>query len=482
MRLLLHILGEALSGLQRDWRRLLPMSLGILWGMASVMVLLAIARGFEAGQRRALGVYGDRFVLLRLNRAEMNRASGGEEKRLMMDDYDIERLRRGAPSIRHLSPMNSAYRAKITSKTGVGTNTWISGSLPEITKLRSMPLAAGRFYTELDEARRSRVIVLGPMARRNLFGTRPAVGNMVRISGFSRSAVPTREEPRSTAAASRRGAAALASAVASPSAARTMRALRTVPGRSFASSPSSRRSSSGSDYDGRSEIFKVIGVLADNEVQRESYVSLARMAFIPFSTSAAVFQRKYNLIYIEPQRLEDKDLALRQFRQVMGSRYGFAADDENAVLVYFDSIARAQSIEMIFSALRVFLAAVGILILTIGALGVMNVVLVSVAARRFEIGLRKTLGATPTIIYLQFFTETVITCILSGLLGFLLGSGGIALLAAVPLPEGFSRPVLDIETAALSFGLLALVAVIVGYYPARAAARLPPIAALRDRW
>ena len=166
----------------------------------------------------------------------------------------------------------------------------------------------------------------------------------------------------------------------------------------------------------------------------------------------------------------------------MGARYGFSPDDENAVLVYFDSIARARSIELIFGALRVFFAAVGVLILTIGALGVMNVVLVSVTARRFEIGLRKALGATPWAIYLQFFTETAISCILSGALGFLLGAGGITLLAFVPLPEGISRPVLDLETAALSFGLLALVAAVVGYYPARAAASLPPVQALRERW
>ena len=73
------------------------------------------------------------------------------------------------------------------------------------------------------------------------------------------------------------------------------------------------------------------------------------------------------------------------------------------------------------------------------------------------------------------------SCILSGVVGFLLGAGGIALLSVVPLPEGFSRPVLDLETATLSFSLLALVAVVVGFYPARAAALLPPVEALRER-
>jgi putative ABC transport system permease protein len=236
----------------------------------------------------------------------------------------------------------------------------------------------------------------------------------------------------------------------------------------------------GSEQTGpQSEIFTVIGVLADVEVQHESYVSLARMAFVPFSTSCAVFDKDFNTLLLEPRSIEDRDLALHQFRQVMGSRYGFAPEDRNAVVIYFDSIERAKSIRAVFGGLRIFLAAVGIMILGIGALGVMNVVLVSVAARRFEIGLRKALGATPLVIYAQFFTETIIACLSSGLLGFLLGLGCIALLQALPLPEGFSRPVLDLQVALVAFGLLGTVAVAVGLYPARRAAQLEPVDALK---
>jgi putative ABC transport system permease protein len=171
---------------------------------------------------------------------------------------------------------------------------------------------------------------------------------------------------------------------------------------------------------------------------------------------------------------------LRQFKQVMGARYGFSPDDQNAVLIYFDALERARTIQTIFGGFKLFLAAVGVLILAIGGIGVMNVVLVSVAARRFEIGLRKALGATPRAIYLHFFIETVAACLASGLLGFLLGAAGIALLAAVPLPEGFSRPALDLDTAALAFGLLSAIAVTVAVVPARRAAQLPPIEALRS--
>src|SRR5210317_1908599 len=132
MEVLRHSLSEALKSIHRERRRLAPMALGIVWGMASVMVLLAIAGGFEASQRASLGAYGDRFVLLRLNRAELDRAAGTEDRRLMMDALDIMRLRQGAPAIVRVSPMNMAYRARITGRSGAGSQTFIAGALPEI--------------------------------------------------------------------------------------------------------------------------------------------------------------------------------------------------------------------------------------------------------------------------------------------------------------------------------------------------------------
>jgi ABC-type antimicrobial peptide transport system permease subunit len=472
MEALSHSLSQALRSVHRERRRLYPMALGIIWGMASVMVLLAVAGGFEASQRSALAAYGERFIYLRLNRAELDRAAGTEERRLMMDELDLERLRNGAPAIVRFTPINMAYRARITGRSGAGTNTYVAGAMSEIARIRNLPLEEGRFFNEIDEEERARVIVLGPIVRRQLFGARQAVGQKVRIAGFSTAMIPTRET---------------AAALADPTRRRDLvRARDTDPGRIARSSAlrrsMDRRERVGAATSGiQGEIFTVIGVLEDVEIQSESYVSVARMAFVPFSTSCAVFDQDFNTMMIEPRTAEDRELALRQFRQVMGARYGFDEDDRNAVVIYFDSVERARRIGTIFGAIRWFLSAVGLLILGIGAIGVMNVVLVSVASRRFEIGLRKALGATPGTIYVQFFAETLFACFASGALGFLLGIAGIALLQGLPLPEGFSRPVIDAGVAALAFGLLAVVATAAGFYPARRAAALAPVEALRAR-
>lgn len=458
MSILIHSLLEALASIRRQQRRLLPMALGIVWGMASVMVLLAVASGFEESQRRVLGAFGDRFLLLRLNRAELDRAAGGEDRRLMMDPYDIERLRAGAPAIRHLSPLNMAYRARITGRSGAGSRVRLAGALPEIRRLRNLPLAEGRFYDEIDEEERNRVMVLGLRARQQLFGNGPAVGQKVRVAGFSTAAVPDRPTPREPSVAGRLG-----------------------PSPPSRSPQPSLDQPDPDDVGIGGELFEVIGVLDDVEIRSESYVSVARMGFIPFSTSTAVFDREYNTIYIEPRTLEDRDLALRQFRQVMGSRYGFEEDDLNAVLIYFDAIGRARSIAMVFRGVRLFLSVVGVLILAIGTLGVVNVILVSLSSRHYEIGLRKALGATPFHISVQFFAEAVIACLASGLAGFAVGFLIIRSLAFVPMPEGFSRPVLDATAALNSFALLLGVAVAAGVYPARRAAAQSPVQALRER-
>ncbi len=482
------------------------MGLGIVWGMASVMMLLGVASGFEESQRRTLAAYGEKFILLRLNRAELDRSAAGKERRLQMETPDLERLRVGAPAIRRFTPMNMAYSARIMGPNGPARNVYMSGALPEIAKIRHVPLAEGRFYDEFDEENCRRVIVLGPMARQQLFGDRPAIGRKLRVTGFSFSSIMGRDQARPVQEASRRGgkAANRSQVVSSPTTSSATVGSSASSGGSSGSALSSGRppvsawwrtgntpgvpraeslstAPKRDPLDMPSESFEVIGVIKDVEVQKESYASLARVALIPFSTSTSVFDRDFGTMLIEPETVEDHDLALHQFREVMGARYGFTADDRNSVVIYFDAIERARSINAVFGGVRIFLAAVGVLILAIGAIGVMNVVLVSVAARTFEIGLRKALGATPLVIYMQFFAETVLVCLASGGLGFLLGTGGIALLSWVPLPEGFSKPSLEARSVAIAFGLLSVVAVLAGLYPARRAARMTPIDALRAR-
>jgi putative ABC transport system permease protein len=106
--------------------------------------------------------------------------------------------------------------------------------------------------------------------------------------------------------------------------------------------------------------------------------------------------------------------------------------------------------------------------------------LVSVSERTKEIGLRKALGATNRTILTQFFLEGAFLTIVSGFVGLAVAAGLMSVLATLPSPEGFDTPRIVPWSAALAIGLLSFAGVIAGLYPARQAAMLPPVEALRQ--
>ena len=136
----------------------------------------------------------------------------------------------------------------------------------------------------------------------------------------------------------------------------------------------------------------------------------------------------------------------------------------------------------IFDAMNEFLGSVGLVTLGLGAIGIINIMLVAVADRTQEIGLRKALGATNASIMFQFFVEGAFLTLLSGITGIAAAAGVMALLSGVSLGEGFDPPKLVARTAALAVTALALAGVAAGLYPARRAALLQPVEALRKEW
>jgi putative ABC transport system permease protein len=126
-----------------------------------------------------------------------------------------------------------------------------------------------------------------------------------------------------------------------------------------------------------------------------------------------------------------------------------------------------------------FLGGVGIVTLSLGAIGIVNIMLVSVTERTSEIGLRKAIGATSGGILLQFFLEGITLTLLSGVVGLGLATALVKALAQLPQPPGFDTPRIVPWSAALAIGFLATCGVAAGLYPARRAAMLTPVEALR---
>ena len=134
----------------------------------------------------------------------------------------------------------------------------------------------------------------------------------------------------------------------------------------------------------------------------------------------------------------------------------------------------------IFDAMNMFLGSVGMVTLAIGTIGVINIMLVSVSERTHEIGLRKAVGATNRHILFQILLEGILITLASGLVGIGLATGLMAALGAVHGPEGFDPPKLVPMTAALAICSLTVAGVAAGLYPARKAALLQPVEALRQ--
>jgi putative ABC transport system permease protein len=127
-----------------------------------------------------------------------------------------------------------------------------------------------------------------------------------------------------------------------------------------------------------------------------------------------------------------------------------------------------------------FLGVVGVVTLGLGAIGIINIMLVSVAERTKEIGLRKALGATHRSIMTQFFIEGAFLTLLSGGFGLFVVTVFVTLLAQLPAPDGFDTPRIVPTSAVAAIVSLAIAGVAAGLYPARKAALLEPVEALRQ--
>ena len=230
--------------------------------------------------------------------------------------------------------------------------------------------------------------------------------------------------------------------------------------------------------------FRIVGVsIPKGEQLMNTGDPDDRKLWIPYTTAQRWFQKDdavHELLFSPITRDRSAD-SIRHIRQLAGLHHDFDPGNDAAIWV-FDVQASMAAIRAGLDAFRVFLSAAGAITLLVGAVGVMNIMLVVVSERRREIGLRKAVGATGRAIFVQFLAESAAVAATAALLGAALGIG-LAKLTQIMAPEGtpmLSVPVFDPQMTATIVASLIAVGVVAGIAPALRAARTAPAEALRS--
>jgi putative ABC transport system permease protein len=203
---------------------------------------------------------------------------------------------------------------------------------------------------------------------------------------------------------------------------------------------------------------------------------------IPYTTASRWLDRKdhFEQVIFAPRTREESWNAIRHTRQVLALHHDFDPGVDTSVS-YLNFYEVLVDIYNIMTGLRIFLVAAGVITLMVGAVGVMNIMLVVVGERTQEIGVRKAVGASSRSIFVHFLAESSAVCGISGVVGAALGVGLTQLLAGVSPPgtPTASPPVLDPFTLVAIVASLVAVGVVAGVLPALRASRVPPSEALR---
>lgn len=220
---------------------------------------------------------------------------------------------------------------------------------------------------------------------------------------------------------------------------------------------------------------------------------------IPLSTGQLIYSKSDEKLssatFVFQDKVKESDIPVfeQELRTKMSRKYGFSPDDMSVFRIY-NNMENYKSVMTVFRALTVFIWMIGIGTLMAGIVGVANIMLVTVRERTFEIGIRKTLGASPRSVIVMILTEAVVITSLFGYLGM---CTGVAVMEGVNRylittaeeadPEDvfanitfFQDPTLDISIVASATAVLVIAGVVAGYIPARRAARVKTIDALRD--
>ncbi|MBI4891532.1 MAG: ABC transporter permease [Acidobacteria bacterium] len=415
--MLADLVRQTLANLHRNKLRSFLTLFGIAWGIASLVLLSALSDGFRQGQRKNMAQIGDNIVFVFGGVTEEQAGGQRAGRRIRLKESDLDAVRTNCPSVAVLAAEHKTYEVPARSAFNSGRFLTV-GVNPDYLQLRNLPIERGRTISAADVRESRRVAVLGYSVKKQLFEKRPVVpGDRIYINNYPFEIIGWMGEKE--------------------------------------------QNSSYDGWDNEKLLVPSTTLLRDMPADRKVYA-----------------EGRVNGFLYRPVDVARWEQAQTEVRSVIGRIHGFLPTDKGALRL-FDSIESAQMFDSIFNAGEIFLAVVSLVTLSLGGVGVMNTMMMAVAERTNEIGLKKALGATRRRILVDFFLEGAFLAILSGIGGLLLTLALAAAVNALPMPTLFSG--LPIHWSMLAFASVALglVAVASALPPARRAAEMTPVEALR---
>lgn len=225
--------------------------------------------------------------------------------------------------------------------------------------------------------------------------------------------------------------------------------------------------------------FQVVGVFDDSGGDRD-----IRRVYLPYTTAQRVYSntdRYWSMNIVTQANMEESKAMEAQIRQELSRRLKFDPADERAVFI-FNGVENYQQFMNLFRGIRVFIWIIGIGTIVAGIVGVSNIMMIAVKERTREIGIRKSIGATPLSIITMVLMESVVITTLAGYIGLFLGVGLLELTAPLFAESDnfFRNPEVNFNIALSATGILILAGAIAGFIPARKAAAIRPVEALKE--
>jgi len=413
--ILRDLIGDVVRTLWAHKLRTFLTMFGIAWGIVSIVLMVGAGEGLRVGQAKVAETLGKDVMIVFHGRTSLQAGGTRAGRTVHWEDPDVPVVQAESPDCEYMIPELEQDDVQIHSNYN-NAAFLVTGSLPQFAQIRSLDVAQGRFYNWDDQREGRRVAFLGSDAAKQLFPGRNPVGENIYLNDFP---------------------------------------------------------------------YTVIGVMAKKKQDSDYDGWDVNKIFVPFAAMRRDFPDKppgtpitFDQLLVTPKSVARHNACKHEVRVALGRMHHFDPNDKEACPIW-DTIQEAQAFRTMTDGMKYFLGAVGIVTLLLGGLGVMNVMMVAVRERTREIGVRKAIGAPAHIILKQFFFEALLIAFVSGSFGLGVAYGICYLVNLLPMPDFFAGLLPTWTSGILACGLLGTIAVLASLYPARKAASVDPIEALR---